>query len=72
MAQISDSEIHRIVEQVVNRTLGGSSGAQTSTISADGNAQVSTVAHASTSGQQAATVTTSPSATPQKTVAIGF
>ena len=54
MAQISDSEIHRIVEQVVNRTLGGFSSAQ-----------------ASTSAQQAATVTTSPTATPQKTVAIG-
>ena len=72
MAQISDSEIHRIVEQVVNRTLGGSSGAQTSTSAQPtAIAQVSTVAQASTSGQQAATVTTSPSATPQKTVAIG-
>jgi ribose 5-phosphate isomerase B len=59
MAQISDSEIHRIVEQVVNRTLGGSSGAQTPI-----NAQSSTVT------QPAATVITSPSATPQKTVAI--
>jgi ribose 5-phosphate isomerase B len=53
MAQISDSEIHRIVEQVVNRTLGGFVGAQ-----------------ASTSAQQAATVTTSPLASPPKTVAI--
>jgi len=54
MAQISDSEIHRIVEQVVNRTLGGSSGAE-----------------ASISVQPAPTVTTSPPASPQKTVAIG-
>ena len=34
-------------------------------------AQASTSAHASTSAQPAATVTTSPPATPQKTVAIG-
>jgi ribose 5-phosphate isomerase B len=66
MAQISDSEIHRIVEQVVNRTLGGSSGAQAST-----SVQASSSAQTSTSAQPAATVTTSSSATPQKTVAIG-
>jgi ribose 5-phosphate isomerase B len=66
MAQISDSEIHRIVEQVVNRTLGGSSGAQTHIIS-----QPSTSAQTSTNAQPAASETTSPPASPQKTVAIG-
>jgi ribose 5-phosphate isomerase B len=66
MAQISDSEIHRIVEQVVNRTLGGSSGAQTPIIS-----QRSTSAQTSTNAQPAASETTSPPASPQKTVAIG-
>jgi ribose 5-phosphate isomerase B len=66
MAQISDSEIHRIVEQVVNRTLGGSSGAQTHLIS-----QPSTSAQTSTNAQPAASETTSPPASPQKTVAIG-
>ena len=65
MAQISDSEIHRIVEQVVNRTLGGSSGAQASTI-----AQASTNTQASTSSLPAASVIVSPSATPQNTVAV--
>ena len=59
MAQISDSEIHRIVEQVVNRTLGSSSGAQASTST-----------QASTSAQPAATMTTSLPTSPQKTVAI--
>jgi ribose 5-phosphate isomerase B len=66
MAQISNSEIHRIVEQVVNRTLGGSSGAQTHLIS-----QPSTSAQTSTNAQPAASETTSPPASPQKTVAIG-
>jgi ribose 5-phosphate isomerase B len=65
MAQISDSEIHRIVEQVVNRTLGGSSGPQVSI-----DAQPATSVQASTSAQPAATVTTPSSPTPQKTVAI--
>jgi ribose 5-phosphate isomerase B len=65
MAQILDSEIHRIVEQVVNRTLGGSSGAQASTI-----AQPTASAQASTNAQPAETVTTSPPDSPQKTVAI--
>lgn len=65
MAQISDSEIHRIVEQVVNRTLGGSSGAQAST-----SAQPTAIAQALRSAQPAVTATTSSPATPQKTVAI--
>jgi ribose 5-phosphate isomerase B len=71
MAQISDSEIHRIVQQVVNRTLGGSSGAQVSTIAqASTIAQPTTNTQSSTNAQPAASVISSPSATPQKTVAI--
>jgi ribose 5-phosphate isomerase B len=59
MAQISDAEIHQIVELVVNRTMGGSSGVQTPI-----------TAQASISAQPVATVTISPPASPQKTVAI--
>jgi ribose 5-phosphate isomerase B len=65
MAQISDSEIHRIVEQVVNRTLGASTGAQASAI-----AQPMPSSQASTSAQPAAIETTSPPASSQKIVAI--